>query len=72
MTLFTFGDTTVILEKVCAYEYLRPRSGPSGADTGQASLRIILDGGADVTVFGQGAVSAFIKAVKALSDAKSS
>ena len=65
-TLFTFGDTTVVLEKVCAFEYVRPRSGPSGADAGQPSLRIILDGGGDLTVFGQGTISAFIKAMKAL------
>jgi len=67
MTLFSYGDTTVVLEKVCAYEYDRPRDRP-GDDGGQPSLLITLDGGKELKIYGQGAITAFIKAMRALSE----
>lgn len=66
MTLMKLGDFTVVLEKVCAYEYVRPRVDSSGQESGQASLRILLEGGHDFTVYGQASISAFVTAMKAL------
>ena len=64
MTLMKLGDTTVVLEKVCAFEYVRPRVDQGGAESGQPSLRIMLEGGHDFTLYGQGSISAFVTAMK--------
>lgn len=60
------GDFTVVLEKVCGYEYVRPKVDSSGAESGQVALRIMLDGGHEVTVYGQASIVAFVTALKAL------
>ena len=68
MTLFTFGDITLVLEKVCAYEYVRPQQARGGAATGPANLRILLEGGHEFSVVSEVSISAFIGAMKALSE----
>lgn len=68
MTLFTFNDTTIILEKVCAYEYLRPQQGRGGAATGPATLRIMLEGSHQIDVTSEVTISSFLKAMKELGD----
>ncbi len=60
------GDFTVVLEKVCAFEYVRPRVDQGGTESGQVALRIMLDGGHEVTVYGQASIVAFVTALKAL------
>lgn len=66
MTLLKFGDTTIVLEKVCAHVYERPRADSSGLETDQPSLRILLEGGHTVTIQGQGSISAFVTALQGL------
>lgn len=68
MTLFTFGDTTLVLEKVCAYEYVRPQQVRGGAATGPASLRIMLEGGHAFSIGSEVSISAFISAMKTLGE----
>ena len=68
MTLMKLGDTTVVLEKVCAFEYVRARVDSSGAESGQAALRIMLEGGHELIVYGQGSIGVFVTAMKALDD----
>ena len=60
------GDVTIVLEKVCAFEYVRPRVDQGGTESGQVALRIMLDGGHEVTVYGQASIVAFVTALKAL------
>jgi len=68
MTLFTFNDTTLVLEKVCAYRYLRPQQGRGGAATGSATLNIMLEGSHEIEVVSEIAISAFMKAMKELEE----
>ena len=68
MTLFTFNDTTLVLEKVCAYEYVRPQQGRGGATTGPAILRIMLEGSHQIDVTSEVAISSFLKAMKELGE----
>ena len=68
MSLMKLGDTTVVLEKVCAFEYVRPRVDQGGVESGQPSLRIMLEGGHDFIIYGQGSISAFVTAMKNLTE----
>ena len=63
MTLLKLGDTTVVLEKVCAFQEVR-----TGAEDAQPSLKLILEGGSEVTVHGQATISIFLREVKALAE----
>ena len=63
MTLLKLGDTTVVLEKVCAFQEVR-----TGGDDAQPSLKLILEGGSEVTVHGQGTISIFLREIKALAE----
>ena len=64
MTLLKLGDLTIVLEKVCAYELVRPRNNTRGEDV--PHLRVLLDGGAEVNVYGAPVISKFTRAVKEL------
>ena len=66
MTLLKLGDLTLILEKVCAYEVRRPRATRSGGEEGDSSLRIMLEGGHEITLSGLATMSRFTKAMKDL------
>ena len=68
MTLLKLGDLTLILEKVCAYEVQRPRASRSGAEEGDSSLRVLMDGGHELTLHGLATMSRFTKAMKDLRD----
>ena len=66
MTLLKLGDLTLVLERVCAYEVVRPRTSRSGAEEGEPSLRVMLDGGFEITLDGRATMSRFTKAMKDL------
>ena len=64
MTLLKLGDVTLVLEKVCAYEVVRPRLNRSGAEEGEPSLKVMLEGGHEITLDGRATMSRFTKAMK--------
>ncbi|MCA9838595.1 MAG: hypothetical protein KC422_16875 [Trueperaceae bacterium] len=68
MTLLELGETTLVLEKVCAYEYIdRPLPPGETADKSNIkSIRIYLDGGHALEIHGRGVIVDFIKAMRSL------
>jgi len=63
MTLLKLGDLSIVLEKVCAYELMRPRNNTRSEDT-EPYLRVMLDGGAEINIYGAAMISSFTRAVK--------
>lgn len=72
MTLLELNDITIVLEKVCAFEYISPPVVPgSNVDATLAkSIKIIMDGGAELSIHGQGTTTAFLRAIRQLSKRK--
>lgn len=63
MTLLKLGDLSIVLEKVCAFETVRPRN-TSRAEEAEPHLRVILDGGAELNIYGATMMSTFTRAMK--------
>ncbi len=71
MTLLELGDITIILEKVCAYEYIE-RPMPSGGEEDKSnikSIRILLEGNHSLDIHGRGTIINFVKAMRTLAKA---
>lgn len=62
MTLLELDKLTLVLEKVCFYEYLEQKNDNSSIKR----LNIVLDNGESREVEGRGNVTAFVKAMRDL------
>ncbi len=64
MTLLELDKLTLVLEKVCFYEFLEQRDDT----TSIKRLNIVLDNGESREIEGRGNVTAFVKAMRELAN----
>ncbi len=62
MTIVKLGDSSIVLEKVVAFELLRGNL-EAEAD-GSPSLQVMLEGGHVITIKGRPLVQAFMRAIQ--------
>lgn len=70
MTLLELGETTIVLEKVCAYQYIE-RPMPAGGEEDKSnikSIRILLEGNHSLDIHGRGTIIDFLKAMRNLAE----